>query len=143
MSVIINKVTTKDDLRKFIHFGIDLYESNEYFVPPLVYDERDTLSRTKNPAFDHCDASYFLAYRDEEIVGRIAVIINFKANEIWNERNARFGFVDFIDDSEVVDALLAQLRVGHVPEAWRKFTGRWVLPISIMRVCSLRGGSIR
>ncbi len=117
MSVIINKVTTKDDLRKFIHFGIDLYESNEYFVPPLVYDERDTLSRTKNPAFDHGDASYFLAYRDEEIVGRIAVIINFKANEIWNERNARFGCVDFIDDSEVVDALFG------AAESWARSRG--------------------
>ncbi|SFS77487.1 hypothetical protein SAMN05216365_11825 [Porphyromonadaceae bacterium NLAE-zl-C104] len=117
MSVIINKVRTKDDLKKFIQFGIDLYEGNEYFVPPLIYDERATLNWSKNPAFDHCDAIYFLAYRDDKIVGRIAVIINHKANERWNERNARFGFVDFIDDSEVVDALFG------AAESWARSRG--------------------
>ncbi len=117
MSVTIHKVTTKDDLRKFIQFGIDLYEGNEYFVPPLIYDERATLSRSKNPAFEHCDASYFLAYRDKEIVGRIGVIINYKANEIWKERNARFGFVDFIDDDEVVDTLFG------AAESWARSRG--------------------
>jgi len=117
MSVTIHKVTTKDDLRKFIQFGIDLYEGNEYFVPPLIYDERNTLSRSKNPAFEHCDACYFLAYRDKEIVGRIGVIINYKANEIWKERNARFGFVDFIDDDEVVDALFG------AAESWARSRG--------------------
>ncbi|NLX66942.1 MAG: GNAT family N-acetyltransferase [Bacteroidales bacterium] len=117
MSVIINKVRTKEDLKKFIQFGIDLYEGNEYFVPSLIYDERDTLNWSKNPAFDHCDATYFLAYRDEEIVGRIGVIINHKANEIWNERNARFGFVDFIDDKEVVDALFG------AAESWARSRG--------------------
>lgn len=117
MSVTIHKVTTKDDLRKFIQFGIDLYEGNEYFVPPLIYDERATLSSSKNPAFEHCDASYFLAYRDSEIVGRIGVIINYKANEIWKERNARFGFVDFIDDNEVVDALFG------AAESWARSRG--------------------
>ncbi|SCD18996.1 hypothetical protein PSM36_0160 [Proteiniphilum saccharofermentans] len=117
MSVIINKVRTKDDLKKFIQFGIDLYEGNEYFVPPLIYDERATLNWSKNPAFDHCDANYFLAYRDDKIVGRIGVIINHKANEKWNERNARFGFVDFIDDSEVVDALFG------AAESWARSRG--------------------
>lgn len=117
MSVIINKVKTKDDLKKFIRFGIDLYEGNEYFVPPLIYDERATLSQSKNPAFDHCDAIYFLAYRNDKIVGRIAVIINHKANERWNERSARFGFVDFIDDNEVVDALFG------AAESWARSRG--------------------
>ncbi|MEA4918891.1 GNAT family N-acetyltransferase [Proteiniphilum sp.] len=117
MSVIINKVRTKEDLKKFIQFGIDLYEGNEYFVPPLIYDERATLSPSKNPAFDHCDANYFLAYRDDKIVGRIGVFINHKANERWNEKNARFGFVDFIDDDEVVDALFG------AAESWARSRG--------------------
>lgn len=117
MSVIINKVTTNDDLKKFIQFGIDLYEGNEYYVPPLIYDERITLRWDKNPAFDHCDAHYFLAYRDGIVVGRIAVIINFKANEIWNQRHARFGFVDFVDDDEVVDALFG------AAESWARSRG--------------------
>ncbi|HBK31627.1 MAG TPA: hypothetical protein DDZ78_08425, partial [Porphyromonadaceae bacterium] len=95
MSVTISKINDKESLRKFVHFGIDLYEGNEYYVPPLIYDELATLNRAKNPAFDHCEATYFLAYRDNEIVGRIAVMINYKANERWNHKQARFGFVDF------------------------------------------------
>ncbi len=106
MAVEIIKIHTRDELKKFVHFGIDIYEGNEYFVPPLVYDELFTLNWEKNPAFEHCDAAYFLAYREEEIVGRIAAIINYKANEIWNERHVRFGFIDFIDDEEVSEALL-------------------------------------
>jgi hypothetical protein len=117
MSVIIKKVTSKDDLMKFIQFGIDLYKGNEYFVPPLIYDERATLNRSKNPAFDHCDATYFLAYRDGEIVGRIAVIINYKSNERWNQKHARFGFVDFIDDEDVVDSLFG------AAESWARSRG--------------------
>ncbi len=117
MSVTIKKVTTKDDLRKFIQFGIDLYEGNEYFVPPLIYDEMATLNMSKNPAFEHCDAAYFLAYRGEEIVGRIGVIINHKANEIWKQKNARFSFVDFIDEAEVADALFGKA------ESWARSRG--------------------
>ncbi len=117
MSVIIKKVTSKDDLMKFIHFGIDLYKGNDYFVPPLIYDERATLNRSKNPAFDHCDASYFLAYRNGEIVGRIAAIINHKSNERWDQKHARFGFVDFIDDNDVVDSLFG------AAESWARSRG--------------------
>ena len=117
MSVIIKKVTSKDDLMKFIHFGIDLYKGNDYFVPPLIYDERATLNRAKNPAFDHCDATYFLAYREDEIVGRIAAIINHKSNERWNQKHARFGFVDFIDDNDVVDSLFG------AAESWSRARG--------------------
>jgi GNAT superfamily N-acetyltransferase len=105
MSIYIHQVAKKEDYNKFVQFGIDLYEGNECFVPPLFYDERDTLNRSKNPAFEHCDAAFFLAYRDDKIVGRIAAIINHKANQIWKQKNARFGFVDFIDDAEVVDTL--------------------------------------
>ncbi|HBG40064.1 GNAT family N-acetyltransferase [Limibacterium fermenti] len=117
MSVTISKINDKESLRKFVHFGIDLYEGNEYYVPPLIYDELATLNRAKNPAFDHCEATYFLAYRDNEIVGRIAVMINYKANERWNHKQARFGFVDFIDDVEVVDALFG------AAESWARFRG--------------------
>ena len=117
MTVVIKKVTSNDDLMKFIHFGIDLYKGNDYFVPPLIYDERATLNRSKNPAFDHCDATYFLAYRGGEIVGRIAAIINHKSNETWNQKHARFGFVDFIDDNDVVDSLFG------AAESWSRARG--------------------
>ena len=64
-----------------------------------------TLDKEKNPAFEVCDAILFLAYKDGKIAGRIAGIINRGSNAAWEEKRARFGFVDFVDDTEVVDAL--------------------------------------
>ena len=98
---------TKGNLLKFVHFPIDtLYRDSEYFVPPLVMDEVNTLRPDKNPAFDFCEAVYYLAYRDGKIVGRVAGIINHVVNERSNKKEARFSYIDFIDDAEVVDALI-------------------------------------
>ncbi len=105
MSVLIKEVTTNKELKKFVKFNIDLYKDNPFHVPGLIEEEMITLDRKKNPAFEVCDAVLFLAYREDRVVGRIAGIINHKSNEIWGQKNARFGFVDFIDDREVVDAL--------------------------------------
>ena len=98
---------TKRNLLKFVHFPIDvIYRDSKYYIPPLVTDEVNTLRPDKNPAFDFCEAAYFLAYRDGKIVGRIAGIINRVVNERNNKKEARFGYIDFIDDAEVVDALI-------------------------------------
>ena len=98
---------TKSNLLKFVHFPIDtLYRDSEYFVPPLVTDEINTLRPDKNPAFDFCEAVYYLAYRDGKIVGRVAGIINHVCNERSGKKEARFSYIDFIDDAEVVDALI-------------------------------------
>jgi len=106
MEITISRVTTKRDLRRFINFQYNLYKGNKFWCPPMDLDEKKTLSRTKNPAFDFCDAEYFLAFRGKEIVGRIAGIINHKANERWNEKLVRFGWIDFIDDPEVSKKLI-------------------------------------
>jgi GNAT superfamily N-acetyltransferase len=95
----------KSDLRKYVKFGIDLYKGNDCFVPPLVWDAVNTLIPGKNPSLEHCSLQSFLAYRDGEIVGRITAIINNSANEKYGEKTLRFGFMDFIDDNAVVDAL--------------------------------------
>jgi len=105
MAVTIKEVTNKSELKDFVEFNMKLYKGNPYHVPGLVSDDMMTLSREKNPAFEFCESIYFLAYRDNQIVGRIAGIINHRANETWNEQHARFGFVDFIDDEEVSSAL--------------------------------------
>ena len=98
---------TKRNLLKFVHFPIDvIYRDSKYYVPPLVTDEVNTLRPDKNPAFDFCEAAYFLAYRDGKIVGRIAGIINRVCNERSGKKEARFSYIDFIDDAEVVDALI-------------------------------------
>ena len=105
MSIKIVEVTDTPTLKKFVAFNIQLYEGNPYHVPGLIADEMMTLRKDKNPAFDFCESIYFLAYKENKIVGRIAGIINHRANETWNQQYARFGFVDFIDDNEVSSAL--------------------------------------
>lgn len=106
MSVEIIPLTpTRRQLREYVKFGIDLYKGNDFFVPPLIFDEVATLSPDKNPAFEMCEARSFMAMRDGRPVGRITAIINRLVNERTGRREARFGFTDFIDDNEVVDRL--------------------------------------
>jgi GNAT superfamily N-acetyltransferase len=105
-SVEIKKVTDKKGLKAFIQLHYDLYKGNQYDAPNLYSDELHTLSKDKNAAFEFCEAEYFLAYKDGEVVGRIAGIINHRANEAWNRNSVRFGWIDFIDDPEVSKALL-------------------------------------
>ena len=105
-SITIKKLETKEDLKAFIEFHYDLYEGNEYDVPNLYSDEVNTLSKEKNAAFDFCVANYYLAIRENKVVGRVAAIINNRANEKWNQKRVRFGWIDFIEDKEVLEALL-------------------------------------
>lgn len=97
---------TPRSLRRFVSFGIDLYRGNDCYVPPLISDDVRTLDPRRNPAFDFCEAEYFMAFRDGRPVGRVAAIINRQVNEKHGERKVRFGFIDFIDDPEVSRALL-------------------------------------
>ena len=104
-SVQIKRVETKKDLKTFIEFHYDLYEGNPYDVPNLYSDELNTLSKDRNAAFDFCEAEYYLAMKDGKVVGRVAAIINHKANEKWKKKDVRFGWIDFIDDLDVSYAL--------------------------------------
>ncbi len=106
MTTDLRKVTRRKELKKFIDFPFRLYKGSKYWCPPLRFDEWATLDRKKNPAFDFCEAEYWLAYQGDKIVGRVAGIINHKANERWNEKLVRFGWIDFIDDIEVSRALI-------------------------------------
>lgn len=106
MSAIeIRKVESRSDLRTFIEFHYDLYEGNEYDAPNLYTDEVNTLRKDKNAAFDFCEAEYFIAYKDGKVAGRVAAIINNRANEKWQRKAVRFGWIDFVDDIEVSKAL--------------------------------------
>ena len=86
MSVVIKEVTSKKELKKFVKFNIELYKGNPYHVPGLIEEEMVTLDKKKNPAFEVCDAIYFLAYKDGKVVGRIAGMINRRSNETWNQK---------------------------------------------------------
>ena len=105
-SVTIKRVRTKEDLRTFIDFHYDLYEGNPYDVPNLFTDEFNTLDKKHNAAFDFCSAEYYLAYKDGDLVGRVAAIINSRANERWGRKTVRFGWIDFVNDLEVLRALM-------------------------------------
>ncbi len=104
--ITIKPVETKKELKQFIRFNYELYKGNPYAVPDFLEDTLDTFNPKKNAAYDFCSCQQFLAYKDGKIVGRVAAIINEKANKTWNTKNVRFGWIDFIDDIEVSRALL-------------------------------------
>ncbi|MBQ8736130.1 MAG: N-acetyltransferase [Bacteroidaceae bacterium] len=106
MAVTIKPVKTRKELKQFIRFNYELYKENPYSVPDLYEDMLGTFDPKRNAAFEFCEAEYFLALRDGEIVGRVAAIINNRANEKWDVKAVRFGWIDFIDDIEVSKALL-------------------------------------
>ena len=106
MSVQIKQVLSRKDLRTFVNFQNQLYKGNPYFVPKIFMDEMATLDEKKNPAYAFSEAALYLAYKDGQLAGRVAAIVNHRANERWNHKEVRFGWIDFIDDREVSKALL-------------------------------------
>lgn len=114
MQPVIKEVTTAKELRTFIRYPQKLYKGNPYWVPTLFVDDYATLRRDKNPAFDHCEAKYWLAYQDGKLVGRVAGIVNRLYKEHWGVNYGRFNWIDFIDDPDVSKALLDTV------EAWAK-----------------------
>ena len=102
----IKKIDDRKGLEQFIQFRYDLYRNDSYDVPYLHFDEMNTLRKDRNASFEDCEADYFLATRDGKTVGRVAAIINRKANEKWQRRVVRFGWFDFVDDLEVSRTLI-------------------------------------
>ena len=109
MALTILPVKTRKELKQFIRFNYELYKENPYSVPDLYEDMLGTLDPKRNAAFEFCEAEYFLAMRDGKVVGRVAAIINRRANEKWNIKAVRFGWIDFIDDEEVSKALIEKV----------------------------------
>lgn len=106
MAIEIKTVTTRKELKTFVRFANRMYKGNKYYVPCMPMDDMKTLDKNYNAAFEFCEAEYFLAYKDGQLVGRVAAILNKKANQAWNVNQVRFGWFDFIDDIEVSKALL-------------------------------------
>lgn len=104
--IIIKEVKTKSELRRFVQFGVELYEGNPYYCPPIFFDEVNTFDPESNPALEVCDFILYMAYRNGKIVGRIAGIINHRANEAWGVKKCRFGWFDFVDDYSVFCSLI-------------------------------------
>ncbi len=124
MKPILKVVEGKRDLTKFIHFPEKLYKNDKWWVPALISDEYNTLQASKNPAFDYCEAKLWLALDEKgNVVGRVAGIINHEANKCWNEQTARFGWIDFIEDQEVLDTMLAEVEKWAVDKGMVKLKG--------------------
>lgn len=104
MSLQIEEVSSKKELKNFIKFPFQLYKGNASYVPPLVEFEMSTLLREKNPSFENADARYWIVLKDGKTVGRIAAIV--LDHEIKEKQLGRFGWIDFIDDYEVSSLLL-------------------------------------
>ncbi len=117
MTVQLKEVLTAKDLKTFVHFPHTLYAGNPNWVPSLTGDELNTLSKDKNPAYEFCEARCWLAYKDGQLAGRIAAILNHRHIEKWGQKYMRFGWIDFIDDPEVSAALLGAV------EAWAQEKG--------------------
>lgn len=111
------EVTTSKQRKAFVDFFYDLYRDSPYAVPYLYLAEKLTLKPGSNPAFEFCEAQCFLAYNDGKVVGRVAAIINHRANDYWKREMARFGWFDFVDDPKVSEALLLAV------ERWGKGKG--------------------
>jgi len=105
----LKEVSTKGELKKFVKFPFSLYKNNKYWVPPIIKEEVDSFTKTINPVFEHAQAQFYLAYKNNLIVGRVAAIINWKEVNDQNIKKMRFGWFDFIDDLEVSTALLEKV----------------------------------
>lgn len=104
--VVIKQVITENDLMKFIKFPMELYKNNPNYVPPLINEEKNIWKKEENPALSYSVAKQFLAYKNDKVVGRIAVMINNKEAQELGVKKVRFGWLDFIDDQEVSKALI-------------------------------------
>lgn len=107
-TITIREVKTPGDLKKFIKFPMELYKNNKNYVPPLINDEKNIWQRAENAALEYSEFKQYLAYSGSQIVGRIAVMINYKEVKELEIKKVRFGWLDFIDDIEVSKALLQQ-----------------------------------
>lgn len=115
--VTLHEVRSRADLKRFVAFPGRLYRGHPFYVPKLVGEELNTLRRDRNPAFEYCEARYWMATKDGAPAGRIAGIISHRCNETWGRKRARFGWIDFVDDGEVSAALLAAV------EDWARSRG--------------------
>lgn len=117
MSVEIRLVETKRELKTFVKVPFEIYKGDPYWVPPLIMDDLETFNPEKNPAFEHAEAKLFLAYKNGKVAGRIAGILSHAANDKYNTKNLRFGWLDTINDYEVARSLLLAV------ENWGKELG--------------------
>lgn len=123
MAVEIKPVTGIRDLKQFVSFPYSLYAGNPFWVPPLRFAELQTFRWDKNPAFEFCEAKYWLAFKDGKVVGRIAGILNNTYIKTWEKKTLRFGYIEFIDDCQVSEALLKTVEKWAIEKGMQSVHG--------------------
>lgn len=112
----LKELKTSKELKEFVKFPFKLYKNNPYWVPPIINDELESFDKTKNPVFKHADARFYIAIRNQEIVGRVAAIINHTEVNQQGLKKMRFGWCDFIDNYEVSRLLfdkITEIGIGN------------------------------
>ena len=122
-NIEIRPVTTRRELQQFVQFYYDLYRGNDYAVPYLYSEEMSVLREDRNPSFECCEAQYFMAFKDDKMVGRVAAIINSRANKRWDRKQVRFSWFDFVDDQQVSAALLKAVEDWGRSKGMTEITG--------------------
>ena len=122
-NIEIRPVTTRRELQQFVQFYYDLYRGNDHAVPYLYSEEMSVLREDRNPSFECCEAQYFMAFKDDKMVGRVAAIINSRANKRWDRKQVRFSWFDFVDDQEVSAALLKAVEDWGRSKGMTEITG--------------------
>lgn len=107
--VTVKEATNKTELKQFVKFPFSLYKDSPYWVPPIIKDELDSFNKDTNPIFKDADAQFFLAYKNNVIVGRVTAMVNWIEIKEQQVKKMRFGWFDFIDDQDVSKALLAKV----------------------------------
>lgn len=125
MNITIEPVSNRRQLKEFVEFPLELYKGCKNFVPALEGDEYDTFNPKKNGAYDYCESACFLARKDGKVAGRVAAIINHKANELWKENSVRFGWLDFIEDEDVLRSLLDAVAAWGKERGCTSAKGPW------------------
>jgi GNAT superfamily N-acetyltransferase len=122
-NIEIRPVTTRRELQQFVQFYYDLYRGNDHAVPYLYSEEMSVLREDRNSSFECCEAQYFMAFKDDKMVGRVAAIINNRANKHWDRKQVRFSWFDFVDDQEVSTALLKAVEDWGRSKGMTEITG--------------------
>lgn len=107
--ISIKKVTSDDDFKNFVKFPNRLYKDSKYWVSPIINEELEMMNKEKNPVFNNAEAEFFMAIKNNKIVGRIAAIVNWIEIEEQKKSKVRFGWYDVIDDLEVSKKLIDEV----------------------------------
>ncbi|WP_310557302.1 GTP cyclohydrolase [Flavobacterium sp.] len=107
--IVVKNAISKKEMIEFVTFPFSIYKNNTNWVPPIIADELESFDKTKNPVFESAEAYFYIAYKNDIPVGRIAAIVNWDEVKNQQKNKVRFGWFDTVDDIEVTKSLLEKV----------------------------------